>query len=139
MIKDDMMKGAFRTKHFQSGQFASKFSLSLVVLCTLYSSTALAMMKLNVKCPKKFVGTVTKVANSEAPFFSQSSINQLKKVDVYFKNEETVRGNVDNTVMIQTLKNGPTKFQEGNQYEVEMRANYICSVKRLGQIEPEGF
>ena len=133
------MKGAFRTKHFQSGRFTSKFSLSLVVLCTLYSNTALAMMKLNVKCPKKFVGTVTKVTKSEAPLFTQQAFNQLKKVDVYFQNEETVRGNVDETVMIQTLKNGPTAFQEGEQYEVEMRGNYICSAKVLGQVEPESF
>lgn len=96
-------------------------------------------MKLNVKCPKKFVGTVTKVATAEAPFFSQQALGQLKKVDVYFKNDETVRGDVDETVMIRTLKNGPTAFQEGEQYEVEMRQNYICSASRVGQIEPESF
>jgi len=132
-----MMKGAFRTKHFQSERFTSKFSLSLVVLCTLYSGTALAMMKLNVKCPKKFLGTVTKVEKSEAPFFSKGAIGHLSKIQVYFKNDETVRGDVDQNVTIQTLRNGPTKFQEGNQYEVEMRENYICSAKRLGQDEPE--
>lgn len=134
-----MMKGAFRTKHFQSGRFTPKFSLSLVVLCTLYSNTAHAMMKLNVKCPKKFVGTVTKVEKSEAPFFSQNAIGKLSKIEVYFQNDETVRGDIDDTVMIQTLRNGPTQFQEGNQYEVEMRENYICSAKRLGQNEPESF
>ena len=133
------MKGAFRTKHFQAVQLAFKFSLSLAILCTLNSNTAHAMMKLNVKCPKKFVGTVTKVVKSEAPFFNANSANQLSKVDVHFKNEETVRGNVEDTLMIQTLKNGPTAFQEGKQYEVELRENYICSAAKLGQVEPEGF
>lgn len=88
-------------------------------------------MKLNVKCPKKFVGTVTKIANAEAPSFSKQALGQLKKIDVYFENDETVRGEVENNVMIQTLENGPTVFQEGKQYEVELRGNYICSASEL--------
>jgi hypothetical protein len=123
------MKGALGTKHFSKKQIA--ISLSLAILFALNSNTAHAMMKLNVKCPKKFVGTVTKIANAEAPSFSKQALGQLKKIDVYFENDETVRGEVENNVMIQTLENGPTVFQEGKQYEVELRGNYICSASEL--------
>lgn len=97
----------------------------------ILSGNAHTMMKLKVKCPKLFVGTVTEVAKAEAPLFSKQALGRLKKVDVYFQVKETVRGNIKDTVMIQTLKNGPVVFQEGEQYEVEMRGNYICSAKPL--------
>ena len=131
------MKGALGTKHFSKKQIA--ISLSLAILFTLNSNTAHAMMKLNVKCPKKFVGTVLKIANAEAPSFSKQTAGYLKKIDVYFKNDETLRGEVENNLMIQTLKHGPTAFQEGEQYEVALRGNYICSASRLGEIGTQGF
>jgi hypothetical protein len=131
------MKGALGTKHFSKKQIA--ISLSLAILFALNSNTAHAMMKLNVKCPKKFLGTVLKIANAEAPSFSKQALGQLKKIDVYFKNDETLRGEVENNLMIQTLKNGPAAFQEGKQYEVELRGNFLCSVKDLGKIETQGF
>lgn len=131
------MKGALGTKHFSTKQKA--ISLSLAIMFSLNSNTAQAMMKLNVKCPKKFIGTVTKVANAEAPSFSKQASGYLKQVQVYFSNEETVRGEIEENLMIQTLKHGPTAFQEGKQYEVELRGNYICSARELGEIETQGF
>jgi hypothetical protein len=90
-----------------------------------YRSTSQASLGLKAKCPDKFVGTVTKVIDSKAPFTS------FEKLDVLFKVQEKILGDVGDVETIKILKHGPHLFSLGDKYEVALRNHFICSVRKI--------
>lgn len=108
------------------GLFARKKAglLSLIVVTAVLAGKADATSSIPaVKCPSKFIGTVTEVTKAEAPFTS------LEKVKINLQVRETIRGNSMSSASFKVLKNGPVKFEKGSSYEVELRDQWVCSAR----------
>ena len=111
-------------RHFS--KMLGLFTLSL----SLSTTQVEAVTSTSKNCPNKFIGTVKRVAETQAPFSSFA----LQKIKVRFKINKTIRGANGPVRDLKILKHGPSRFSEGEQYEVEMSKNYLCSVKRVTQV-----
>lgn len=75
-------------------------------------------------CPQAFEGKVRAIAGSmEASAFSTQK--------VIFTNEHTVRGAVEDEVVLTMLENGPFKVEAGQNYRVQMRNGKLCWIEGI--------
>lgn len=98
--------------------------LLLILLIFLLSSPSYSTVK-SGKCPEEFIGKLKiklEVFNSENKF----DVNQL-----VFTNIETIEGEIDEEVILETLKFGPFKFEEERVYRIQMRKGKLCWVDEL--------
>ena len=115
-------------KYFNWGKIERMVGgLGIMVGLTL-GAPALGMTSLSIakiQCPDKFVGTVAKIEESIGPENANSKIN------VSFQVEQTLKGSPGRAPEISVLKFGPYRFIRGETFEIELRDNFICSVKKL--------
>jgi hypothetical protein len=64
---------------------------------------------------------VTSIVDAGTPFSSQSP----QKVSITFNLQD------GGQKTIETLKYGPTTFEVGEEYQVDMREQWLCSVSKL--------
>lgn len=100
-----------------------------MMLAFFFTGQCVATTSLANSCPLKFIGTVTKVSELQAPF---SQIKWYdKKVTITFNVIETLQGPTSQIQEVVILKNAVQKFELGKTYEIEKRAEYFCRAKEL--------
>jgi hypothetical protein len=103
----------------------------IILLCwtvLLTPQASLAKLSINPNCHDNFTGKVTSVTDLHAPFAS------LKRIKVNFTLPEKSKQGGDSTRTIKILKYGELTFEPGSSYQVKLRDNYICSVKKVSSI-----
>lgn len=76
-------------------------------------------------CPKKFLGVVERVVHPQAPF------SLPEKVQVSITVKDVLKGDVQAEEKFYVVKNGPVAFEVGQEVQVEMRDNFLCSYKTV--------
>lgn len=79
------------------------------------------------ECPEKFSGKVIDLSSLGAPLSSP----MLEKIRVVFSVLQTERGTSRETYSLDVLKFGPTQFEKGATYDLEMNQGFICSVLKV--------
>lgn len=85
---------------------------------------ALAMMNLAARCKDNFNGRVISVNDSQTP------LSRLPKIDVEFEVESASEKD-SQTRTISIVKNGPHKFEVGEDYQVGLNQGFVCRIERL--------
>ena len=104
-----------------------KNALGLLTVIFSLSNNALAISTLSPEsCPQKFMGQVERLAQPKAPFSSS-----FQKLEVTFDVQDVSRGDFASKHTIEILKNGPFSFKKGEHYEVLLRNNFVCSIRKI--------
>ncbi|MGE3609068.1 MAG: hypothetical protein AB7I27_05730 [Bacteriovoracaceae bacterium] len=95
--------------------------LGMMWLSTVYATVTVGAMD----CPSQFRGEVKEVIDSLGPSTS------LSTQKIVFKNHQTLKGDVDEQVVIEILENGPFKMEPGEEYEVKLRKGKPCWIEKI--------
>ncbi len=95
--------------------------LLIGIFYTVSITNSFALSAVNVACPTKFEGTVVEVKE-----LIQST---YPKVSVQFQVTKSLKGNLDSSVTIEILRDGPIKFDEKQSYLVELSNGFLCNAE----------
>jgi hypothetical protein len=76
-------------------------------------------------CPEEFEGRVKEVIEEVGPDRAFSTQK------VIFDNEQTIKGEVGEQVLVDILKNGPFEIEAGKEYRVLLRKGKLCWIERI--------
>lgn len=97
-----------------------------ILFALLISAPAFATMTVEkVDCPEQFEGRVQEIIESIGPTSAYSTQT------VVFKNLHTLKGDVSEQVAIEVLKHGPISFEQGEDYQVQVRNGRICWIEKI--------
>ena len=76
-------------------------------------------------CPVQFEGRVKEIIEpvGTSDFFDANT--------VVFENQRTLKGEVDDQVLIEVLQNGPFKVAAEKDYKVQLRNGKICWIEEI--------
>ncbi len=100
----------------------SKFKFVIVLI--LFSFSAFATVRQG-DCPQEFIG--------ELKLKLEGNYNQkgYEIVQYVFKNLETIRGELEDEVIVELLKFGPFKIEESKNYKIQLKNGKICWIEQL--------
>lgn len=76
-------------------------------------------------CPIQFEGRVKEIIE---PIGSTSFFSTNK---VVFDNQKTLKGDVDDQVLLDVLQNGPFKVETEKEYRVQLRDGKLCWMEEI--------
>jgi hypothetical protein len=76
-------------------------------------------------CPDQFEGRVKEIIAPVGP----SDIFSMNKV--VFENERTLKGDVDERVLLDVLQNGPFHVEVDQAYRVQLRGGKLCWMEEI--------
>ena len=76
-------------------------------------------------CPEEFEGRVKDVIEEVGPDHAFSTQK------VIFSNEQTIKGEVGEQVLVDVLKNGPFEIETGKEYRVLLRKGKLCWIEQI--------
>ena len=79
----------------------------------------------NMDCPSQFEG---RVIEKIEPMGAQSG---FATDTVVFSNNRTLKGEVNDKVVIEVLKNGPFDLELGEDYQVQLRDGKVCWIEKI--------
>ena len=99
--------------------------LTLVLFSVMALQSQATVMSSHHLCSEEFQGRVKELIEEVGP----DSAFALQKV--VFENELTLKGNVEELVAIEMLKNGPFKLEPGKDYRVLLRKGKLCWIEEI--------
>lgn len=100
-------------------------SIITLVVMTLSLPTWSTVVAGAHDCPEQFEGRVKEII---APV-GQVDIFSMNKV--VFQNDRTLRGNADETVLVDILQNGPFQVEVDKDYRVQLREGKLCWMEEI--------
>ncbi len=79
----------------------------------------------NSDCPVQFEGRVKEIIAPVGP----TDVFSMNKV--VFENDRTLKGNVDEKVLIDVLQNGPFQVEMDKDYRVQLRSGKLCWMEEI--------
>jgi hypothetical protein len=79
----------------------------------------------NMDCPTQFEG---RVSQKIEPMGAQTGFATDK---VVFINNRTIKGEVDEKVFVDVLKEGPFDLEQGEDYQVQLRDGKVCWIEKI--------
>lgn len=93
----------------------------LFIICL---NAVFASGQLTTSCPVKFIGKVIKIQENQAP-------SSFQKLNITFKVEKIIRGDLKDYTTIKVLRDGRHKFRIDQLFNIELRKNLICSIHKF--------
>jgi hypothetical protein len=78
-----------------------------------------------IDCPVQFEGRVKEVISPVGP----TDVFSMNKV--IFENDRTLKGDVDEKVLIDVLQNGPFQVEIDKDYRVQLRGGKLCWMEEI--------
>jgi hypothetical protein len=101
-----------------------KLVITLMVMILTFPSWATVIAGAS-DCPTQFEGKVKEIIEpvGAASFFSANK--------VVFENQRTLKGEVDQQVLLDVLQNGPFKVEPDKEYLVQLRHGKLCWMEEI--------
>jgi len=96
----------------------------LIFFFLIMIGNAFATVKVG-QCPEEFIGRVK--SKQDAVISGRT----FETEEIIFSNVETLRGEVDEEVILELLKGGPFKLEEGLEYRVQLRNGKLCWLEKV--------
>ena len=97
-----------------------------ILLILILPQVAMATVTVgNMDCPSQFEGRVNEKIE---PVGAQSG---FATDTVVFTNNRTIKGEVDEKVFVEVLKNGPFEVEPGEDYHVQLRDGKVCWIEKI--------
>jgi hypothetical protein len=96
----------------------------LVFFFLIMIGNAFATVKVG-QCPEEFIGRVKSIQEA------MTAERTFETQQIIFSNVETLRGEVDEEVILELLKGGPFKLEEGPEYRVQLRNGKLCWLEKI--------
>ena len=97
-----------------------------ILLILILPQVAMATVTVgNMDCPSQFEGRVSEkieAMGAQAGFATDK---------VVFINNRTVKGDVNDKVFVEVLKNGPFDLELGEDYHVQLRDGKVCWIEKI--------
>lgn len=99
--------------------------MKLMMLFLLSTSVQATVTAGSDLCPDEFEGRVKAVVDELGPDHAFAT------KQVIFLNQETLRGEVKNQIVVDILKNGPFEVEPGKEYRVLLRKGKLCWIESI--------
>lgn len=100
--------------------------LLLIILVMIFSLPSWSTVTVgNADCPIQFEGRVKEIIEpvGASGFFDANT--------VVFENQRTIKGEVEEQVLLEVLQNGPFKVAQDKDYRVQMRSGKLCWIEEI--------
>lgn len=92
----------------------------------MFSSISYATVTAGINdCPTQFEGTVKEIVSEVGPSHAFSTQK------IIFTNNEDIKGESQNQVLVDILENGPFSIEKGKDYRVHLRQGKLCWIEQI--------